>query len=242
MDIAKEIKELEEEIKLSLPHISVDCVIIGYMNQDLKLLILNWSNTNRKTVPGGFVRKSEDLYSAASRILKSRTGYTFPFLHELGAFSDPNRRDVETLIHELQQMDLVGQEMLDWFKQRFISIAYFTLIDPLQYNFGTGYINTQMEWVSLKNLPALTFDHQKMVQGALEYLRKQIFHDPLCQYLLPKKFTMKTLQELYETILGKSLDRGNFQKRMLKSEMLIRLEKEMTGAANKAPYLYRFKT
>ena len=132
------------------------------------------------------------------------------------------------------------QQIKDWFSQRFISVAYLALVNSSDYSQQSDFLNRRCEWVTLNDLPMLGFDHNKMIHRAIQHLQNQIYYTPLCKHLLPEKFTMKTLRTLYEIILDQPLDRGNFQKRILRSNMLIRLEKEMTGAANKAPYLYRF--
>ena len=96
------------------------------------------------------------------------------------------------------------------------------------------------EWKSIDSLPNMILDHSKILQSALLHLKIQLNYLPIGISLLPKKFTMQDLRKLYEAILGKSLERSNFQRKLLKLDILIRHEKQMTGAANKAPYLYSF--
>lgn len=93
---------------------------------------------------------------------------------------------------------------------------------------------------AVDSLPKLVFDHNDILEKAIVHLRHQLNYVPLGLSLLPKKFTMQDLQKLYETILGKPIERSNFQRKILKLDILIRREKLMSGAANKAPYLYSF--
>ncbi len=99
-------------------------------------------------------------------------------------------------------------------------------------------VSDRCEWVPVHDLPALVLDHEMIIQSALYFLRKQLNYLPIGRALLPEKFTMKALLKLYEAILGRSLDRGNFQRKMMRLKVLQRHEKLMQGAQNKAPYLY----
>ena len=105
-----------------------------------------------------------------------------------------------------------------------------------------GSFDESCAWYDVQQLPALAFDHADIIQKALETLRLMLDHKLVVFHLLPATFTMKELQTLYETILDKPLRRDNFQRKMLSSGILQRVEKKFTGAANKAPYLYRFGT
>ena len=93
-------------------------------------------------------------------------------------------------------------------------------------------------WIPISNLPSLILDHEEIIEKALEHLRVKLRHLPIVYSLLPKKFTLLELQTLYEKLSGKTMNRGNFQRKMMKLDILIRHNKLMTGAQNKAPYLY----
>jgi hypothetical protein len=95
-------------------------------------------------------------------------------------------------------------------------------------------------WYDIDKIPTLMFDHNEIFRKALETLRTMLDEKLICFNLLPDTFTMNELQNLYETILGEKMIRSNFQRKMLSLGILERIEKKMTGAANKAPYLYRF--
>ena len=96
------------------------------------------------------------------------------------------------------------------------------------------------EWISVNHLPTLVFDHSLIVEKALQTIRSELNYLPIGNELLPEKCTMSQLQKLHECVLGTQLDRGNFQRKILKQGLLKRHEKQMTGGAHKAPYLYSF--
>lgn len=222
-----------------LPGQSIDCVIIGYDNEELNVLILKWKDINNWSLPGGFIHIDEDMDTSAVRILKSRTGLNISFLDQFHTFGNKDRRKTDELIQGLKIINM-NTSLAQWFKQRFISTGYLALVDIKKCQPKTDILSDACEWVPIRKLPKLIFDHDYIVEKALDHIRIQINYLPILNSLLPEKFTMKELQKLYESILQKSFDRGNFQKKILKSGILIRLEKQLSGGAHKAPYLYRF--
>ena len=238
----KKLPEIEPPFDIDdlVPGQSVDCVILGFEDQQLKILVLKWKRlTNFWALPGGFIYKDEDLNIAAIRVLKERTGIELPFLEQYKTFGNAHRRDDKTLSKNLDAMQ-VNQRIRDWFDQRFISTAYFSLIDIKKCDLKPDLYSELISWIPIDELPDLIFDHNQIVDSTLAYIRNQINYLPIGINLLSEKFTMKELQGLYESILGKKLDRGNFQRKMLKLEIFIRHEKQLEGGAHKAPYLYSF--
>lgn len=223
-----------------VPGQSVDCVIIGFENQELKILVLKWKiDGSFWALPGGFIYKDEDMDKAAIRVLKERTGVDLPFLEQFKTFGDIKRRDDDTISKNLKSVQIEGK-IANWFEQRFISTGYLSLVDISKCELSPDFASEEIKWISLNDLPDLIFDHNQMVKVALEFIRNQINYLPIGITLLPERFTMKQLQLLYESILGKKLDRGNFQRKMLKLDIFIRHEKQLEGGAHKAPYLYSF--
>ena len=223
-----------------VPGHSVDCVILGFEDQQLKILVLKWKRTSDLwALPVGFIYKNEDLNIAAIRVLKERTGIELPFLEQYKTFGQARRRDDQTLMKNLDAMQ-VGNKIRDWFDQRFISTGYFSLVDIRKCDLNPDMYSEAISWLPIDELPDLIFDHKHMVDSALVYIRNQINYLPIGINLLSQRFTMKELQGLYESILHKKLDRGNFQRKMLKLGIFIRHEKQLEGGAHKAPYLYSF--
>ena len=127
-----------------------------------------------------------------------------------------------------------------WVFERFISIGYYALVDFSKVNTKIGIYDEACEWHDIHQLPNLASDHEESIQKALETLRFMLDDKLVGLNLLPETFTMKELQILYETILDKPLRRDNFQRKILTMGILERIEKKFTGAAHKAPYLYKF--
>lgn len=235
----KPITEMGFDTEKFIPGQSVDCVIVGFDKEGLKILILRWKLVGLWGLPGGFVLKSEDLDKAATRVLNERVGISLPFLQQFHTFGKKDRRANETRFSHLSNMQ-VPQSFLDWFEQRFISTGYVSLVNLNDCDPKPDELSDLIHWCPLHELPDLIYDHSSIVEGAIDFIRNQINYLPIGRELLPEKFTMKELQQLYESILEKKLDRGNFQRKMLKLEIFIRHEKHLEGGAHKAPYLYSF--
>jgi len=240
--LAKKIKRMsfkqEFNIDKLLPGQSIDCVIIGYDLEELYILVLKWKETDNWSLPGGFIYIDEDMDSAAVRILKDRTGLEMLFLDQFHTFGNKDRRSKNNLTNSLEIINR-NKELMQWFKQRFISTGYLSLVNIDRCNPKPDVFSDACEWKPVNKLPKLIFDHDAIVKKALEHIRIHLNYLPVFISLLPEKFTMKALQKLYESILQKKLDRGNFQKKMLKMGVFIRLEKQLDGGAHKAPYLYK---
>lgn len=234
MGMDNDFKEfLQMGSKLYLPCLSIDCVIFGFHDNELKVLILKWKEGDHWCLPGGFIKRSEPMDVSATRILRDRTGLDDIFLKQFHAFGDPYRDRNKDL------MKIQGKNG-KWLMERFVTVGYYALVEFSKVNPKADWITKECKWFDLNKVPKLIFDHNAIVTKALEALRLSLNDYPVGYNLLPEKFTMPELQTLYETILGKSLDRRNFQKKVLNAGILERLKERKTGGAHKAPYLYRF--
>lgn len=221
-----------------LPHLSIDCVIFGFHGDRLKVLLLKLKGIMLHTLPGGFVLKRDSMDTAAQKILQERTGLEHIYLEQFSVFGGLDRSDshlMQDLFFQINNPVPANH----WLLQRFISVGYYALVDFSKVVTTVGLFDESCEWYDLQELPHLAFDHETIIYKALESLRIMLDYKLVAFNLLPETFTMKELQVLYETILGKPLRRDNFQRKMLSMGMLERIEKKYTGAANKAPYLYR---
>ncbi|RLD77429.1 MAG: NUDIX hydrolase [Bacteroidetes bacterium] len=235
-------EDIEFDIDNLIPGNSVDCVIFGFENQQLKILLLKWKFSNLWTLPGGFIYKTDDMDSAARRILEERTNLENIFLNQFHTFGNMNRNLLHKAFNE-KKLDKnifysLDEETRKWISSRFITTGYFAFIDIKSSSPKPDYLSEKCEWFSIDELPNLVYDHNDIIKKALDYIRIQLNYLPVSINLLPHKFTMQQLQKLYEDILKKKLERSNFQRKMLKLGIFIRMEKEYTGSANKAPYLY----
>ncbi len=222
-----------------LPGLSVDCVIFGFHENELKILLLKMNNINKWAVPGGFVKKEEVVDDAATRILEERTGLKNIFLEQFHLFGNLERHNTSH-VNTLVKDNVIPPELEDWFQQRFVTVGYFALVEFSRVEPTSDIISEKCEWISLNDLPNLILDHKKIIQKGLEALRNRLRSQPIGRELLPEKFTMTELRTLYETILDEKLDRGNFQRKILSYGFLKRLNETRKGGAHKAPYLYTF--
>lgn len=197
------------------------------------------NNMKKWAVPGGFVKKDEEVDDAAIRILEERTGLTDIFLEQFHLFGNLERHN-NSYVDKLVKDEVIPSSLESWFRQRFVTIGYFALVEFSKVNPAPDIISEKCEWISLNSLPRLIIDHKKIVDKGLEALRSRLRSQPVGRELLPEKFTMTELRTLYETILGEVLDRGNFQRKILSYGILKRLSETRKGGAHKAPYLYMF--
>ena len=224
-----------------LPHLAYDSVIFGYNGVQLKILILEYHNTGFFALPGGFVKRNENIDYAVKRGLQERTGLDSIYLEQFHTFGDTNRTAPEVMRTILEAN---GYEMQrdHWIFDRFVSLAYYALINYNDVHPRPDELSDSINWYAIDELPSLMMDHELIVKKALENLRENLDKKLIGVNLLPSKFTMKELQQVYEAILGEKLRRTTFQRKMLGMDILMRHEKRFTGGAHKAPYLYSFKS
>jgi 8-oxo-dGTP diphosphatase len=218
-----------------LLNISIDCVIFGFHNDQLKVLLLQWKETLRWCLPGGFIYKDEHIEEAAVRILKSRTGLDNVYLQQFHTFGDPQREKGKHGVRKFLELSSKS-----WIKDRFITVGYWAIVEFSQVKPSADEFSLDCKWWDIHKVPELILDHNEILEEALNSLRRNLNDYPLGRNLLPEKFTMPDLQRLYETILGKKLDRRNFQKKILSLDVLQRLKERKSGVAHKAPFLYKF--
>ncbi|MGG9972046.1 NUDIX hydrolase [Ferruginibacter sp. SUN002] len=222
-----------------LPSLSVDCVIFGFHENLLKVLLLKHRHLNMWALPGGFIYKDEPVDAAAYRVLKERTGLNEIFLQQFQIFGEPKRSEKEFHLQDLKK-DGINVNEDHWILQRFVTIGYYALVEFSKVNPVYDTISEKCEWWDIHEMPSLILDHRKIVDKALDTLRIQLNYQPIGHNLLPEKFTMPELQKLYETILDKKLDRRNFQRKLLGFQILERLSETKKGVPHKSPYLYSF--
>lgn len=228
--------------------LSIDCVIFGYKEKELKVLVPKIKLSQELwALPGGFIQQDESIDEAAQRILEERTSLTDIFLEQFRVFGQTERKNKEVFEEfspiktELLEQHPFSKSDITWLSKRFVSIGYYALVDINKVNPQTGDFDESIDWYNIKDLPTMIMDHNEMVTYALETLRQNLDNKLIGFNLLPETFTMKEVQELYEAIYDKPFARNNFQKKILDMNVLERLEKKFTGAANKAPYLYKFR-
>lgn len=222
-----------------LPGLAVDLVIIGFHERQLKILLLEYQNTPLFALPGGFIRRLEDLNDAARRVLAERTGLPDIYLQQFYTFGDSARHDPAPM-----QAILAGRGLPaphdHWLLGRFVTVGYYALVDFTKAVPNPDALSDRCAWYDLTTLPPLMQDHRCIVERALDTLRVNLDRQLIGFNLLGETFTMADLQSLYETVLGQKLHRSGFQRKMLSLGILERVDKKYGGGAHKAPYLYRF--
>ncbi len=219
-----------------LPGLSLDCVVFGFHENQLKVLLLRWKGTNEWSLPGGFILKMEAIDDAAHRVLRERTGLDEIFLQQFHVFGEAVRYDAG---RNWQRMGLSLAPDGNW-PDRTITVGYYALVEFSQVMPTPDALTDECRWWDVREVPDLLFDHSRIVEVALKTLRMQLNRQPVGHTLLPEKFTMPELQRLYETLLGRPLDVRNFSKKIASLGIVERLEERRTGGAFKSPYLYRF--
>ncbi|GAB3543880.1 NUDIX hydrolase [Spirosoma fluminis] len=240
MEYKKEVLQLVRKIKEEcVPSVSIDCVIFGFHSGQLKVLLLRWKETEDWCLPGGRVGHHENVDDAAYRSLQERTGLSEVFLQQFHTFGDVIRYKNYSREETMLKLGLPA-EVSQAIVGRDVSVGYYALVEFAEVNPTPDVFTDECRWWDVDQIPPLLFDHNDMISLALKTLRRQLSYQPIGYNLLGSRFTMPDLQQLYETILGQSLDRRNFQKRMLGYGVLKRLDERKTGGAHKAPYLYEF--
>lgn len=225
--------------KLFLPSVSVDCVIFGFHEHELKVLLLKMNEAGHWALPGGFIYKNEAIEAAAIRVLQERTGLDNIFLRQFHVFGQPGRAE-KKLHTQFLKKEGIRIRKDNWIIQRFITVGFYALVDFAVVAPQPDPSSVACNWQDIDGFEKLFMDHKQILDKALETLRLQLNHEPIGYNLLPHKFTMPELQKLYETILGKKLDRRNFQRRILSFGILRKLKETRKGGAHKAPFLYSF--
>jgi ADP-ribose pyrophosphatase YjhB (NUDIX family) len=200
--------------------VSVDCVIFGFSEKNLKLLIQKRPyepNAGELSLIGGFVKNNENVSDAASRVLTEFTGLQNVYMQQLGVFGDVERDPGE----------------------RVISVVYYALIDVGEYNEKLSEEHNA-QWVSVEDVPKLCFDHNDMVNKARSALKKRINTEPIGFNLLPKYFTLSQLQTLHESILGTTIDKRNFRRSILNRDLVLKTDMIDKKSSRRGAALFEF--
>ena len=201
--------------------VSVDCVIFGYDNKELKVLLIKSDLeefTGMWSLLGDLVRPDENIESAPYRVLKERTGLDDVFLDQVYTFGDIGRHP----------------------SGRVITTAYYSLMDINHHKLKLTH--NELHWHKVNDLKKLAFDHKRILDRSLERLREQVMEHPIIFNLLPEKFSLRELQDLYQAILGVDLDRRNFRKKIAHKDWLIDLDEMEDDVPHRPGKLYKSKS
>lgn len=204
------------------PALAVDAVLFAIDQNELKVLLIKINSGPYKdqwSLPGGLVQLDETLDDAAKRTLFQKTNVGDIHMEQLYSFGDL-KRDV---------------------RGRVASVAYFALIDnPKNFKLITTPYYSEIAWWEVKKIPEMAFDHKKIIEFALERLKSKLSYTNIAYSLLPKEFTLTELQKTYETILGRTIDKRNFRKRILTLRLVKEAGSKKWGEAHRPAQLYKF--
>ena len=201
-------------------YVSVDCIIFGFDEGELKLLLLKRNFEPAKgewSLMGGFVQEDESVDDAAKRVLQELTGLDHVYMEQVGTFGNTNRDPGE----------------------RVISIAYYALINVNEYDHELVEKHNAY-WINITELPELIFDHPEMIVKAHELIKNQASNNPIGFNLLPELFTLTQMQSLYEAIFGEQMDKRNFRKRVATMDFIEKTDQIDKTSSKRGAYLYKF--
>ncbi len=218
------------------PNVSVDCVVFGFDNEKLNVLLIQQklpsTKEQRYALPGDLILDNESLDTAANRVLKEISGLSGIFLKQFRAFGDPDR------VSNIKDLEFLKSYRKNP-QARVITIAYFALVRMENFKPEASSFAEKVFWQDVTELPDLSFDHTKIVSQALEKLRHDFIRDKTGFELLPERFTLGQIQKLYEIILNENLDKRNFRKKILKEELVKATNQKQTGVLHKPARLYK---
>ena len=213
----------EEQLRYSYryphPSVTTDCIIFGFDGTKLRVLLVQRGiepYKGRWAFPGGFLKMDESAEEGALRELHEETGLEGAYIRQFHTFTAPQRDP----------------------RERVITIAYYALCKIQEVKGGDDAAKAQ--WFSIDEIPQLAFDHDRILRHALSVLRERLHFRPIGFDLLPEKFTMKELQSLYEAILNVKFDRANFAKKMLRFDLLKKLDETVWPTPKREAALYSF--
>ena len=223
--------------------VSVDCVVFGFDGESLNALLIEQglpetgTLTAEKTqiaLPGDMVLEDESLDDSAARVLKELTSLEGIYLKQFHTFGNPQR--------------VKGLKDQDWLRsfranpdRRVITVAYYSLVKMDEYQPQPSSFAGNTSWVNVADIPELAFDHNDIVDKALDVLREELISRHIGFELLPEKFTLSQLQQLYEVILDKKLDKRNFRKNIKKLDQIVALDEKQKGVLHKPAQLFKFE-
>ncbi|HHC79711.1 MAG TPA: NUDIX hydrolase [Flavobacteriia bacterium] len=201
--------------------LSVDAVVFGYEDGKISVLLIKRKFQpfkNEWAIPGGFVKNTESLEASVERELQEETGIKINYLEQLYTFGNPSRDP----------------------RGRVVSVAYVGLVRPNMFKISAATDAKQVQWFNINDLPKLAFDHKEILATAVKRLQAKITYEPIGFELLDKKFPFSDLEKLYTTLLGRSIDRRNFRKKIISLNVLDELDEKVSKGSGRPANLFQF--
>lgn len=234
------LEEINQATEIFIPNVSVDCIILGFDSGYIKVLLCKLKASDKWMLPGGFVGKGEDPDDSAYRVLEEKTGLGRDvYLKQFYFFGKKYQLEDEETIVMLKRLNIDTESEKIQHLERFISLGYYSLIKYSDVKV-TAQEYEDVAWFDINKTPSLYAGHKEIICTAMSTIRRQIGFIPIGYELLPEKFTMPELRCIYEAILGRELDRRNFQRKMLSIGYIQPLNEVRKVGAHKSPNLYAF--
>lgn len=220
-----------------IPNLSIDCVVFGYSEGELKVLLrkeliefqgelhVEWK------LPGNHVGINERIEDTAIRVLKEQAGAEKIFMKQFKVFSDLDRL-------RRREMDYLWIKKNGLKEERVVTVGFYSLVKLS--NFDSSSLLNAAEWHNVNEVGNLIFDHNDILNEAREKLKDDVYTHPLTFELLPKKFTLTQLQSVYEVILNIKFDKRNFRRKIFNMQYVVSCNEKQYGVAHKAPELFKF--
>lgn len=231
--------QVHDLIDSTISQLSLNCALFRFHNDVLQVATIDFVHAALTVIPGGFIYKSESIKDAAARLVLEQTGFKNLLIKEVGVFGEAQRSFRE----EFQALRNAGltDASIDHISQRFVTIAFYSIIDDREiYTEGTDPFFTPLQWLSVNELEKLHLDHTAIVESAQKKIAQDILAEPILKSFLPNQFTIPNVHRLYELILNRCIDRGNFRQRILKSNILKKVGREEKIQSGRPADVYEF--
>jgi 8-oxo-dGTP diphosphatase len=237
--IKEHFKRLEKE---AIPQLSINCVIFGFHKKSLQVIVnkIMLGDSTIVVLPGGYVGQKEDLTTAVERVVRESTGLEKILLRQFSVFGAATRSFGREFSAKPGLALGESKSLIDWLSKRFLTICYMALVDFSKIELRPTQFLDTAEWLPVEKAKVLAMDHAEILGSARESLMRELPHTPIAPNLLPRKFTLPELHCLLEAILGRKIDRPNFRRKILKSNLLVKVGQDGSGKRRPAD-LYTFK-
>ena len=234
---AETLEFIRQELNSCIPQLSINCVIFRFDGEALQVAVVKPVHADMWTIPGGFVHQTEDIDLAAKRIIFEQTQLDNLLLSQFGTFGTAQREFAQ----EINSFSTLGfpDELIKWISKRFVTIGYYSIVGQEKTDLQAGPFFKEVKWSDVLEADMLAMDHSELVSEALVTLRSELQSRPLIKSFMPETFTIPELQKLYESILGRPVDRGNFRQRILKSKILYKIGTSKKNTGSRPAILYQ---
>ena len=226
-----------DTIQKSIPQLSINTVIFRFHDQQLQFAAVQVVKESLWYIPGGYVYQDESVEEAARRNLHEQTQLEDLVLHQFGVFGASDRKML-TNTADIEQLNL-PVDIHEWVNRRFVTVAFYSVISDPESGIQENPFYIDAKWLNIDDHHELAMDHSDIVAEARKALARDLLSRPMLISFMPSRLTIPELQKLYEAILGRAVDRGNFRKRILKSKILIKTGKLKGNTGQRPPELYR---